>query len=377
MPWIADPPPAKILSAALDETPVRRQDPTDLWRRLRARLEEFGITRIADITGLDRIGFPVAQAVRPEARSNAVTQGKAPSLEGAAVGAVLECLEMGAGERLEHLAIAPPCRRINWRDLAPTGQWPDANTAFVAAWDLGRDAPASVPRDLLSTDFTRGAEAETAPILRHSIGLGAGSSCASAMMHGLLECIEADARIRAEVTGCSRRISPDRSDALYGKLLTRLESSGLRVLFHDMSQHATTVAIAASVMEAPGASALPLPAVGFGCRPAVPAAMAAALWEAVQARLAAISGAREDITQRAYLHGIPTPILAAEWERHGPGATSEIHAPSEPFPSLRKLLRGLGPVLAVPLHWDPEIPLAICRIIAPNLLADPLRAMSS
>ncbi|MDV7142560.1 YcaO-like family protein [Tropicimonas sp. TH_r6] len=373
MRWSAEPPPAEFLSAAIDAAPERSLDAGAFWQRLRPRLRDFGISRVADITGLDHVGFPVAQAVRPEARSNAVTQGKASSLEGAAVGAVLECLEMAAGEDVARLPVAGPCDRIDWSVLAPTGYWPDAGSAFVAAWDIGRDAPGAVPQDLLSTDFSRGAEAEAAPILRQSIGLGAGTNFAAAMMHGLLECIEADARVRAEAGGRWRRVAPDRGDARFGALLTRLEERGMRVLFHDMSRRDDVVSVAASVMEPPGASALPLPAAGYGCRPSVSAAMDAALSEAVQARLAVISGAREDITQRAYRHNVPAELLDAEWARHAPGPALAAASPKAPNPTLRSLAAGRGPVLAVPLRWDAGIPLAIVRVIAPDLLADPLR----
>jgi ribosomal protein S12 methylthiotransferase accessory factor YcaO len=36
----------------------------------------MGITRLGNITGLDRIGIPVAIAVRPNSRSVSVSQGK-------------------------------------------------------------------------------------------------------------------------------------------------------------------------------------------------------------------------------------------------------------------------------------------------------------
>jgi hypothetical protein len=40
------------------------------------RLDVLGITRLGDLTGLDRIGIPVVQAVRPLELANSVTQGK-------------------------------------------------------------------------------------------------------------------------------------------------------------------------------------------------------------------------------------------------------------------------------------------------------------
>lgn len=44
--------------------------------RLRPLQAAMGITRLADVTGLDRIGVPVFAAIQPNARSVAVSQGK-------------------------------------------------------------------------------------------------------------------------------------------------------------------------------------------------------------------------------------------------------------------------------------------------------------
>jgi ribosomal protein S12 methylthiotransferase accessory factor len=238
-----------------------------------------------------------------------------------------------------------------------------------------RDAPIALPCDLISTDFTHGSTAAAAPILRHSIGLGAGTTLGAAMMHGLLECIEADARLRAEATGGAQRLALSPDDPDYGPVLDRLQTAKLRAAIYSLPSKAGVFAIKASVMEHPGAAALPLPATGYAARPHQPAAIAAALAEALQARLAVISGAREDITQRLYVHGFSRADLGAEWARHGP-ATSMIGAPTGTSPTLRDLAMQVGPVIAVPLHWDPELPLAIVRILVPDLVCDPLRLVS-
>ena len=373
MHWRPEPPDPGIMADLAEAMPPPRPAPDDYWTRLRPRLDEFGISRVADITGLDHLGFPVAQAVRPAARSNAVTQGKAATLAGAAIGAVLECLEMAAGEDLSRLAPAEPNALESWRALAPGAHWPAADTGFVAAWNISANRTAAVPRDLLSTDFARGAPAEAAPILRHSIGLGAGTSLGAATLHGLWECVEADARIRGEANGQLVRLTPVSADPNYGPLLRRIEARGLRPALWQMPTLPGMHAIKASVMENPGATTLPLPASGYAARAHAPAAVAAALAEAVQARLAVISGAREDITQRFYDHGFSASDLEHAWTDHAPSPSPAVPDDvSRPW-TLTSLARAVGPVFVVPLHWDPEVPLAITRVIAPKLIADPLR----
>ena len=55
----------------------------------------MGITRIANVTGLDRTGIPVVMVVRPNARSVAVSQGKGLTLAAAKASGVMEAAESG------------------------------------------------------------------------------------------------------------------------------------------------------------------------------------------------------------------------------------------------------------------------------------------
>ena len=50
--------------------------PAETVARVTPLMALMGITRVADVTGLDRIGVPVVMVCRPNARSLAVSQGK-------------------------------------------------------------------------------------------------------------------------------------------------------------------------------------------------------------------------------------------------------------------------------------------------------------
>src|SRR4051812_28921774 len=54
----------------------RAVPPAETVARLPPHLSRLGITRVADITGLDRIGIPVFQGIRPLSRAIVVSQGK-------------------------------------------------------------------------------------------------------------------------------------------------------------------------------------------------------------------------------------------------------------------------------------------------------------
>ena len=76
----------------------------------------FGITRLANLTGLDTLGIPVAAAYRPNSRSIAVFQGKGTTLEAAKASALMEAAEAW---HAEHIAASPV--RGRYAELAAMG----------------------------------------------------------------------------------------------------------------------------------------------------------------------------------------------------------------------------------------------------------------
>ncbi len=375
MPWDFDP--ARDLAGS----PEHAGDAESLWARLGPHLSGFGISRVADITGLDRLGVPVVQVCRPLARSNAVTQGKGVSLAAAAVGAVLECVEMAAGEDLPAEACwqggLSAAEMAPWRFLAPPDvAWPTRQEAWRRGWDVTAGKWVPVPQAVVCTDFTRGAASEAAPILRTSVGLGAGAGWAAAVWHGLLEVIECDARLRFfDRPGGDGPAQLRPAGAVPPALLARIAGQGLRIGAWEMTARPGPRTVMVRIMEDPaGNPALPLPAEGFACRPMLAEAVEAALLEAAQGRLAAISGAREDMTRALYRLRPPEAVRTRDWARLDPGrgreAAKDGSCPANPVQLAAALP---GPVVVVPLLARPEIPLAVVRVLAPGLVTDPER----
>ena len=65
----------------------------DSWAAIHPRLGELGITRVANVTGLDNLGVPVVMACRPMARTLSVFQGKGLTLVAARVSGEMEANE--------------------------------------------------------------------------------------------------------------------------------------------------------------------------------------------------------------------------------------------------------------------------------------------
>src|SRR6188472_1573531 len=60
----------------------------------------MGITRVANVTGLDAVGVPVVMVCRPNSRSVAVSQGKGINLASARASGLMEAAELYHAETI-------------------------------------------------------------------------------------------------------------------------------------------------------------------------------------------------------------------------------------------------------------------------------------
>ena len=376
----------EALCRDLQRNDIGRKDRGDcFWGRLRPQLATFGISRVGDLTGLDTLDLPIAQACRPCARSNAVTLGKGADLVSAAIGAVSEAIEMAAGEQLDATASWVGGATDAWRALyAPLGDgktWPRDEDDWRTGWDLLGGKPAPVPAALLSTDFTRSAAFADRPVRRTTVGLGAGSNLATACLHGMLELVEHDATNRGYLThGLFERNKIDigRGGEVLAAIIRSIERAGARAAAWLLPGTVDLPCVWARIMEPVAASSkLALPAEGFGCRFTLEEAIVEALLEAAQARLAIISGAREDLTWRFYRQDSDPHLLAHAWWQIAdcPAKASpwdRWSPPSAPLPALLDRLRsaGIRHMIATPLLDRDSLPIKVCRMVAPELATD-------
>ncbi|MCJ7420243.1 YcaO-like family protein [Sphingomicrobium astaxanthinifaciens] len=303
--------------------PIDRQRAADAGALLGAARRAAalaGVTRLADITRLDRIGLPVWQAVRPASRALSVHQGKGASIAAAQLGALLEAVESDAAERFDAPTIA-----ASWRALAPrqrVRQLADFghDRARPPAPDrAGRWLPAErieggtllVPFECVSLDFTR---LIGTPFERASAGLATGWGREEAQRSALHELIERDAFAAFEAADFSTRLGCEiRPESIaadwFAALREVLEAIGARLrLFHFPSLTGTPV-IGASI-EQDDRGARPYHAiVGHAAHPEPEQALFQAIAEAAQGRLTYIAGARDDCYPWHYREG--TAAIAA------------------------------------------------------------------
>ncbi|WP_306141807.1 YcaO-like family protein [Roseibium sp. MMSF_3412] len=352
--------------------------------RLQKHLGSFGITRLADITGLDRVGIPVVQAVRPLARSNAVNQGKGFTIAEAAVSAIVEALETAAAENVTADA----------EDTIPAGSvygsvaaeklahhllpdlpedWIGAPLPFLTGTDLVNGAPTRVPAALVSTDFTPGSPHAASPFVRTTTGLGGGATRCEALMQGLFETLERLGTARAMgIHGFfeKQRLKVETlADEKLNSLVDHLQRSGLLCAIYDCPRAGGLPVIWARLLDEQNtATTLPFHADGFACRMTYAEAAIAALLEAVQTRASVIAGGREDITRQFYPKRIDQELVdfeRAQMRKISGRAAPEIDTPPEAEPeALARRIQSEGfQAIAVPLLADSDIPLHVARIV--------------
>lgn len=294
-----------------------------------AFLEQFGITRVGDLTGLDRIGIPVWFACRPNSRGLSVSQGKGLSHAQARISAVMEAVEGAIAEqtgpliertgsiasmRKDGYAIIPLERMQRCRASRIAE---DRERSWVQGYCFSSGEAIHAPYELVGLDMRVDSPWDHHSFLMSTIGLAAGASLEQAALHGVCELIENDATTMVDLLGvrASRSRGIDCSRTAHSGLasaISLVEASGMKAGFFEVTG-VIPVPVVACFIESPFHSARKEAvgiAAGFACRPFAADAALAALMEAVQSRLTKIAGSREDLSDASYRKGrsrLPEP----------------------------------------------------------------------
>ena len=355
--------------------------------------QALGITRIADITGLDRLGIPVVQATRPFSFSNAVAQGKGASLARAAISAILESAEGFFAERIECFDVVygsamsleiPSGRYETWLREPALADWRDKETAWVSAENLLGGNCDFVPLELVHTAYLVPPSPHDGIFAPTTTGLAAAFDETDAITHGILECVERDAIARALKTHGflqHERIDPATIDD--ARVLTLLDELARKDMIVGLWLAPSPVGLPViwcHLMESnPRETALlNLPADGSAAAFDPAAAVVQAIHEAAQARLAAISGARDDMTRASYPKYPDWQLIAAHRKliTGGRKDVSFARLPAYRAAGGETLLcslltrleeSGIGAVYLIRLNTSPWNRLSAVRIIIPQL----------
>lgn len=384
------------------ETPIafregteRAVAPSATLARVTPFLAMMGITRIAHLTGLDRLGIPVVSVCRPNSRSLSISQGKGLTMEAARVSGVMEAIELYHAENVRAPLLLASYREMRKRQRTVdhvglprlnTGHFNEnLSILWVEGLDMIHGEPIMVPYDLVHTDFRTPLPTGSGAFFMSSNGLASGNCLAEALSHALCEVVERDANTLFSVS--ARREQAARkvdlatvNDEACRQVLDRFEDAGIAVVGWESTTDVGIASFLCTVVDRDRNSGRPMPPVsGSGTHPRRGIALLRALTEAAQARLTIISGARDDLSMRFF--DDRAPLATAERDRllgeAGGGARSFRDVPEfgeDTFErNVKRMFQGLvdaGFSRAVSINLTlPEFGIPVVRLIVPHLEA--------
>lgn len=348
-----------------------------------AYLRCAGVSRVNDVTDLDRVGIPVYTSVRPNAAPglNTMTSGKGLTHAAAWVSAAMEaierifcepgpCDEHGSYERLSAEQPTLDPRKLN---LRRGHRWmPSSALAWCTTTELATGADVLVPAATVFTPYADPLDMMTSS----TIGLASGASTPDALLHAIYEVIEHDATAFGEV----------------GRVGSRLIRGSLPPRVADLVDQFGAADIAAQLYHFPGRTGVPtiyatihdersydplLINGGAGCDLDPETAALRALCEAAQSRLIVIAGSREDLDQESYRRQLSYATARARlalWSQDWPPiAFEEIprHGVDTIAAELRAVVdrvRDAGlPLLLARVMSRPQDPLSVVRVTIPGV----------
>jgi YcaO-like protein with predicted kinase domain len=318
--------------------------PGETVKRILRLARVMGITRVANVTGLDSIGVPVVMVCRPNSRSIAVSQGKGLTLAAAKASGLMEAVEGYHAERItlplklasyEELRYTHNVAEVSLLPQPENGLFdPNAPLLFIEGYDLLQNEGVWLPYELVHLNYTLPLPPGTGCFVASSNGLASGNHVLEAISHGICEVVERDATNLWHLKGeAGLEESPinlesvDDSDCR--AVLEKFRRAEVEVAVWETTSDIGIPAFACLITDRVASRLRPLPpAAGFGCHPSRCIALLRALTEAAQARLTYISGSRDDLGRDAYEHSL------------SPGAARQDRALVEARGAMRKFRDG-------------------------------------
>ncbi len=289
----------------------RSNNVDETLKLIKANYKKFGITRIANVTGLDHIGIPIYSAIRPNSKTVVSSAGKGLSEKQSLISAVMEAIETEVAENMGDKFI----KFCTWEELnknqrIPIDLLPIKNTSILKkdtclSWTLCDSYISSkrifLPTSLVSMSGNNCYE-QFRVTLMGSNGLASGLNFNDAFLSGLYELIERDS-IKCWEYGIKNRKLMNallREETIPYKttqtLIDKINTSGLSVYISDFTTD-INIPVFKCFVGGDIDDAVSF-CEGFGCHHNPEIALNRAITEAVQARVIIIAGSRDDITEK-------------------------------------------------------------------------------
>lgn len=268
-----------------------------------------GITRITEITHLDRIGLPVFSAIRPTSQDGAISiyGGKGISVEHAKASAMMEGFERYSAEKQNENTVTGSISEISTKgnviDIETLNLPKDFKKENIDSlnleWNICHDLISGedyyVPSNAIYHPYVSNDNTVQSLFKSNTNGLASGNSLDEALLHGMFEVIERDAWSIFELTHKnSSQIDLDsiESDVVNDALL-KFSENKINIKLMDLTADINVPTIAASADDTLLKDA-GLLTLGIGTHLDPEVAILRALTEVAQSRATQIHGARED-----------------------------------------------------------------------------------
>lgn len=281
-------------------------------KNVEGKLRLAGVTRITEITHLDRLGVPVYSAIRPGAAEGAVSiyAGKGATKSQAKASAMMEAFERYSAEInqsdknkfvneiFEEIEKAIDPKKL----ILPQLPFDVEKTPldWVKAVDITDDQEHLIPANAIYHPYV---PLKGSPLFQSNTnGLASGNRVEEAVFHGMMEVVERDAwSIFEAKKEPKREVNCEETDnPLIRDLLDKFEKTGIEVKLIDLTADIEITTIAAvsddTVLKDPALLTL---GVGTHLDPEV--AVLRALSEVAQSRATQIHGTREDTTRAVFM----------------------------------------------------------------------------
>ncbi len=266
---------------------------------------ELGITRVTDITKLDFLDMPVFASIRPVGKVLCVHNGKGVFPEEAKAGAYMEAIEFACADPEnsilnwfstsyqevqdnlpDNLELTDFCFRINREcDLSK-------NVFCVRADELISNESVILPEELF---YLPSVTPRKDIVFGFSTnGLASGNSILEASIHAICEIVERDTMSFDKVSDKSYFINENDLPEELKSLMIKIKESGLDVCLRYLENEFDIPVFKAYIFEKNSDNYCSA-AHGCGAHPIKSIAAARAITEAIQSRLTAIHGGRDDL----------------------------------------------------------------------------------
>ena len=367
------------------------------------KLKTAGITRIADITDLDRIGLPIYTAIRPTAEEGAISiyGGKGISKDHAKASAMMEGFERYSAERqdsddtviatVDEISehgnyIEPKCLNLP-KDIEKKGI-DKLSLEWIKSKDIVSGNEYYIPANAIFHPYTHENNVESL-FKSNTNGLASGNILEEAILHGMLEVIERDAWSIFELT--HKNYAQIDTESIESEtirdIISKFESEGIKIKLMDFTADIKIPTIAASADDTVTKDA-GLLTLGMGTHLDPEVAVLRALTEVAQSRATQINGAREDTVRadfareagyermkrinRYYFKDEDEQIKLSDIENRSTSSiTKDIEIVKDEL-----LANDIKKILYVDLT-RPEIDVSVVRVVIPEMevyTIDPTRA---